>query len=56
MLGLPGLFQKFLNLFLIPLSFLPPFVKLFLMVVISFFSLFLTGKMLRWLWDALPIA
>lgn len=48
--------NQLLDLLLIPLSFLPAGVLLFLRFVSGFFSLFIVAKLLRWLWDILPIA
>lgn len=46
----------FLDLLLVPLSFLPSSVLSFLQIITSAFALFFIGKILKWLWDILPIA
>lgn len=48
--------RSFFQLLLIPLSFLPASVIAYFGFVTSFFALFIVGKLLRWLWDILPIA
>lgn len=46
----------FLQLVRIPLSFFPDSVQFFINFVATFFGLYLIGKLLRWLWDILPVA
>lgn len=48
--------RTFLHLFLIPLSFLPASIQLFLSSIIGYFAVFFFGKIWKWLWDLLPIA
>lgn len=50
-----GIFDALFQLVRIPLSFLPEAVQLFINFVATFFALVLTGKLLRWLWDILPM-
>lgn len=47
--------ESYFDLLLKPLIFLPPGVQLFFGFVTTFFELFIVGKLLRWLWDILPI-
>ena len=51
-----GTLRTLLHLFLIPLSFLPASIQLFFSFIIGFFAVFFFGKLLKWLWDLLPIA
>lgn len=51
-----GILNSFFQILLIPLSFLPVSVLSFFGFITSFFALFIVGKLLRWLWDILPIA
>lgn len=53
---LDGILESYLDLILKPLAFLPSGVQLFFGFVTTFFELFIIGKLLRWLWDILPIA
>lgn len=46
----------FFQTLLIPLQWLPAGVLVFLNIVIGFFGVFIVGRVLKWLWDALPIA
>lgn len=47
---------NFFDLLLIPLvSIMPAGALVFLKFVTSFFCVFLIGKLLRWLWDILPM-
>lgn len=47
---------NFFDLLLIPLvSIMPAGAIIFLKFVIAFFTVFLIGKLLRWLWDILPM-
>lgn len=46
----------FLRLLLIPLQWLPAGILVFLNVIISFFGIFIFGRLLKWVWDALPLA
>ena len=48
--------DRFLDLFLIPLSFFPEPVKLYFSFVVGFFGFFYIGRALKWLWDMLPAA
>ena len=50
-----GIIINFFDLLLIPLSFMPAGALVFLKFVTSFFCVFLIGKLLRWLWDILPM-
>lgn len=53
------MFAQFINLYdllLIPLvSLMPAGVISFLKFVTYFFGIFVTGKLLRWIWDILPV-
>ena len=49
------LFTRFYEAFVLPLSFLPPKFILFLTVVVAFFTVFVIGRIFKWLWDILPI-
>ena len=51
-----SIIDTFLQLVRIPLSFFPDSVQLFFNFVATFFGLVLVGKLLRWLWEILPIA
>lgn len=44
----------FFEILLVPLSFLPPAVLTYFNFVTAFFSLFIIGKLLRWVFDILP--
>lgn len=48
-------FQEFLSLLLVPISFLPTSVVIFLNWVICAFALFVVCKLFKLIWDALPI-
>lgn len=48
--------KHFFDILLIPLSFLPDSIIKYFGFVTGFFALFIVGKLLRWLWDILPIA
>lgn len=50
------LFNSFFQVLRIPLSFMPAGVHMYFNFVIGVFSLFLAGRLLRWLWDILPFA
>jgi hypothetical protein len=45
-----------LDLLRIPLSFLPTGVLMFFDFVSGFFAIYVCAKLLRWLWDILPLA
>lgn len=49
-------FDDFFSILLIPLQWLPsPILNLFEFFIFVF-SIFIVGKILKWIWDALPIA
>lgn len=50
-----GIIRSFLHILLIPLSFLPASIQLFFSFMIGVFALFFVGKILKWLWDLLPV-
>lgn len=48
--------EKFLGLYIAPLSFLPSSIQIYFDFVTGFFCFLIAGKLVRWLWDILPIA
>ena len=50
-----GILRTFLHVFLVPLSFLPVSIQLFFSFIIGVFAVFFFGKILKWLWDLLPV-
>lgn len=51
-----GVLRNLLDILLIPLSFLPLSILMFFYFIIGVFSVYFFGKLLKWLWDLLPIA
>lgn len=51
-----SIIEEYLGFLLTPLSFLPSGILLYFQFVTGFFKLLIAGKLLRWLWDILPIA
>ena len=54
-LNLISIFRTITYLFLTPLSFLPSSILIFFNFVIGAFGVFMVGRVLKWLWDALPM-
>lgn len=49
-------FNNFFGILLIPLQWLPSSILNLFDFFIFVFSIFIVGKILKWIWDALPIA
>ena len=46
--------ERFFDTFLIPLSFLPDSIHIYVVFVFDFFCMFFIGRVLKWIWDFLP--
>ena len=49
-----SIIQNFSQLLGVPLTFLPASVQALFWFIRAWFVLFLSGKLLKWLWDLLP--